>query len=100
MVGTFKIDTFCEGDIFRVVSDSEHVVEMTLEKIYEGKYKSPFSERNPFRLMFKMNKDFLLEPGCHLMEQTRVGSFEIAINPIVAPQGINDEFYYYEAVFS
>lgn len=99
MLETFKIDSFCEGDVFKVFYDEDKSVEMTLAKIYQGQHKTPFLDRSPFAWVFKTENYIFIEPGCYTMSQEKVGQFEMTINPVVPLIG-QENYHFYEAVFS
>lgn len=99
MIGTFNIDTFSEGDVFKVFYGDNQHIEITLVKAELSKYKHESMAREPFSWTFKCDKEILIEAGCHSMEQDKVGKFEMTINPIVTPIG-ESEHNFYEAIFS
>lgn len=99
MIETFRRETFSEGDVVKVFYEEDKYVEMVLTKTYEGRHKVAFLEREPFAWIFRTEKNIFIEAGCYKMEQSKVGSFEMMINPVVPLVGQN-EYNFYEAVFS
>jgi len=99
MLEKFNVNTFNEGDVFKLFyGDGQHV-EITLVKAGISKYKNPISERDPFFLVFTSEKEIWIEAGYYNIEQGKVGKFALNIAPTM-PLKRDGQFNYYEAVFS
>ncbi|MCX7922338.1 MAG: hypothetical protein N3B21_10080 [Clostridia bacterium] len=99
MIETFTMQTFAEGDAFKVYYGDEQFVEMVLYKALEGKNKLPSMFRKPFSLIFKAAREVFFNQGVYKIEHEKVGCFEICITPTVSPDG-GQEAFYYEACFN
>lgn len=99
MLESFTVDTFSEGDIFKVFYGEGQYVEITLVQKNLSKFKNPISKRAPFFLIFASAKEIWIEAGCYKMEQQKAGNFDIAITPTM-PLMNDGRFNYYEATFS
>lgn len=99
LIKTFTSTTFCVGDIFKVYYGEDSHVEITLYKITKGRYKLCNATREPFNLIFRGSKDFVIHQGIFLFEHEKIGRFEMFLVPMVPPDG-DPEFNYYQSVFS
>lgn len=99
LIKTFTSTTFCVGDIFKVYYREDSHVEVTLYKITKGRYKLSNATREPFNLIFRGSKDFVIHQGIFLFEYDKMDRFKMFIVPIVSPDG-DPEFNYYQSVFS
>lgn len=99
MLEKFTVNTFNEGDVFKLFYGDGQYVEITLVKSAISKYNNPISERDPFFLAFTSEKEIWIESGCYNMEQEKVGNFDLTITPTM-PLKRDGQFNYYEAVFS
>lgn len=99
MIETFKIDTFSEGDVLQVHTDETTSIEIILYKAYEGQHKTPQLKRAPFAWVFKAPKEPYIVPGSYKITQSKVGEFQMNLNPVVPFPGQGDHAFY-EAVFS
>lgn len=99
MLEKINVETFQPGDVFKVYYSDVQYVEITLVQAVNLKVMNPISERKPFSLTFKGNKEVWINSGTYPMEQERLGAFEMFITPVV-PLGNDSNSNYYEAVFS
>lgn len=93
------MDTFQEGDVFKLFYEGENFIQLTLTNIKKSKFQIKNTDRKSFSLMFKGPKDIYIEQGIHDLVHESVGTVEIGLVLVIAPYG-EGNFHFYEAVFS